>query len=315
MNIDTLVFQGGGAKGISYIGALEAIDSMDKENSNYIQKNIKRVAGTSAGAITAFLIAAGYSSSEIREQLYPLNFDDLFEHPVSDFFEIIKNSPPVESLKKIIEIFWVIFKSGGYNTGDKFKLFMGELLKKKGFAPGITFEHLQKKTGISLHVYSLDVAANKLIEFSAENENTSSTSVVDAIRASMSLPLVFTPVKLQTEDGTPYDVYTDGGLIKNYPIDFSAEHIKNTVGFVFGQNKRTEPTKELSLFELLLDEAEDYLFSQDVLNYADPKYVDRTVFIDNLNINTLSFDMSQEDKDDAIAKAKQATLDWISQQK
>jgi len=46
-----LVFEGGGIKGIAYAGALEVLE---KEN---ILSDIKRVAGTSAGAITATLLA------------------------------------------------------------------------------------------------------------------------------------------------------------------------------------------------------------------------------------------------------------------
>jgi NTE family protein len=51
-----LVFEGGGVKGIAYAGAIEVLE---KES---ILSDIKRVAGTSAGAITAALLASGAKS-------------------------------------------------------------------------------------------------------------------------------------------------------------------------------------------------------------------------------------------------------------
>ena len=53
-----LVFEGGGVKGIAYVGALEVLDQEG------ILKDIKRVAGTSAGAMVAVLVGLGYSAAE-----------------------------------------------------------------------------------------------------------------------------------------------------------------------------------------------------------------------------------------------------------
>lgn len=63
-----LVFEGGGAKGVAYIGALRAIEQR--------RLRIGATAGASAGAITATLVAAGFSASrlesELREGLHQL---------------------------------------------------------------------------------------------------------------------------------------------------------------------------------------------------------------------------------------------------
>ena len=55
-----LVFEGGGVKGIAYAGAVAVLE--DKE----ILPDIRRVAGTSAGAITAVLLALGASPQSVR---------------------------------------------------------------------------------------------------------------------------------------------------------------------------------------------------------------------------------------------------------
>src|SRR5215510_11726969 len=54
-----LVFEGGGVKGIAYAGALEVLEQQN------IMPDIKRVAGTSAGAITATLVALGADSAKV----------------------------------------------------------------------------------------------------------------------------------------------------------------------------------------------------------------------------------------------------------
>lgn len=60
MEID-LVFEGGGAKGIAFVGALQALERHNHKP--------RRVLGTSAGSITACLVAAGYSAQECLEVL------------------------------------------------------------------------------------------------------------------------------------------------------------------------------------------------------------------------------------------------------
>lgn len=52
------IFEGGGARGISHVGVLSAIESLNRFN-------IIGYAGTSAGALVASLAAVGYKSSEI----------------------------------------------------------------------------------------------------------------------------------------------------------------------------------------------------------------------------------------------------------
>ncbi|MBX9586382.1 MAG: patatin-like phospholipase family protein [Gammaproteobacteria bacterium] len=65
LRITNLVFKGGGPKGIAFKGVLEALEN----NQGRYLPDVKRVGGSSAGAITAALIAAGYHSGEIREKI------------------------------------------------------------------------------------------------------------------------------------------------------------------------------------------------------------------------------------------------------
>ena len=68
-----LVFEGGGVKGIAYVGALEVLD---REG---ILGNIERVAGTSAGAMIAVLVGLKYSAKEVENILKKLNFKNFMD--------------------------------------------------------------------------------------------------------------------------------------------------------------------------------------------------------------------------------------------
>lgn len=67
------VFSGGGIKGFAYVGAIQALE----------EKGIKfdRVAGTSAGAILATFIAAGFNAQKLEEIFDELNLKVLLDPP------------------------------------------------------------------------------------------------------------------------------------------------------------------------------------------------------------------------------------------
>ncbi len=60
------VFEGGGVKGIGLVGAVSEIEKAGYEFEN--------MAGTSAGAIVAAMMAVGYSAGEIKKELEKLNY-------------------------------------------------------------------------------------------------------------------------------------------------------------------------------------------------------------------------------------------------
>ncbi|MCY8177299.1 patatin-like phospholipase family protein, partial [Bacillus inaquosorum] len=83
-----LVFEGGGVKGIAYVGALEILEE------HKILKSIRRVGGTSAGAIVALLVGLGYSSCEIEQKLKEVDlksFMDSDKGIFRDYFRIVSD--------------------------------------------------------------------------------------------------------------------------------------------------------------------------------------------------------------------------------
>ena len=79
-NVEYLAFEGGGGKGIAYLGALQALKELEivsyvkekRKGQTYTRldpKKIRGVAGTSVGSLTALLVACGYTPPEVEDIL------------------------------------------------------------------------------------------------------------------------------------------------------------------------------------------------------------------------------------------------------
>ncbi len=75
------VFEGGGVKGIGLVGTVYEI-----KNTGYEFENL---AGTSAGAIVASLLAVGYKAEEIKKEMERLNYNDFKDEGLLDKLGII----------------------------------------------------------------------------------------------------------------------------------------------------------------------------------------------------------------------------------
>lgn len=76
--IENLVFEGGGVKGIAYAGTVQALEEHN------ILSQVKRVAGSSAGGITAMLLSLGFQTDEIKTILLEeLDLKQLMDKRVS----------------------------------------------------------------------------------------------------------------------------------------------------------------------------------------------------------------------------------------
>ncbi len=126
-----LVFEGGGVKGIAYVGALEAL------RERGVLDNIERVGGTSAGAINAILVGLNYSEAETRELLWELDFNNFMD----DTFGIFRDTD------RLLDEF-------GWYKGDYFMEWIGDLVARKAGHRGATFGELKRDGGYrDLYLY------------------------------------------------------------------------------------------------------------------------------------------------------------------
>jgi NTE family protein len=197
------VFQGGGAKGVAYAGALVAF----RDQGLWF----KGVAGASAGAITAALIAAGYKPEELAEFTGRL----------------LKAVRPATRLDTFAYWSGVLRKLTRYSSGQ-LEIELDRLLRK-GLAqitevePNdmVSFQQLYDATGIELDVVALDSTERQPIVFNAWW--TPDIPVSTAVVASCAIPIAFDPRFLESHTVAVVPspalqrVIVDGGAWANYP--------------------------------------------------------------------------------------------------
>ncbi|KPJ94473.1 MAG: patatin [Gammaproteobacteria bacterium SG8_11] len=183
-----LVFEGGGVKGIAYVGAMQVLDDLG------ILPNIKRVGGTSAGAINATLFALGFSNAEQRTILKKLDFNNFMD----DSWGVVRDTD------RLLEKY-------GWYKGDFFHEWISKLIKKKLGNPNATFKYLKEAGNPDLFVYGTNLSTQFGEVFSIEH--TPNMRIADAVRISMSIPLFFASIRNPRDD-----VYVDGGVLNNYPV-------------------------------------------------------------------------------------------------
>ncbi len=114
-----LVFEGGGIRGIAYVGALEVLDETK------ILPGIERVAGTSAGAIAALTVSLGYKPTEIEKIIYDTKIQKFND---GKFFFI-------GGINRMNQKY-------GWYRGEAFSKWLGEIIKAKTGNAEITFREL-----------------------------------------------------------------------------------------------------------------------------------------------------------------------------
>ncbi len=195
-----LVFEGGGVKGIAYAGALQVLEQQK------IIPEIRRVGGTSAGAITAALLALGAGSMEVRQIIGGTRFrafmDDSFWLP-GDIDRLLHDY--------------------GWYKGDAFSAWMQKQVYALADDPVFTFSDLAQAATTAgskfkeLFVVGTNLSLQMPVVYSAAT--TPDMAIWEAVRISMSIPLFFAAMR-RTQST---DVLVDGGVTWNYPLDLFDE--------------------------------------------------------------------------------------------
>lgn len=200
-----LVFEGGGVKGIGLAGAFFELYARDYRPAC--------VAGTSAGAITAALVAAGYTGDELKT----LVLNDMH-------FPLFADRPRMHLLGPVVGEVIEVLKDRGLHSGEYFLQWIRGLLKAKGIT---TFGTLPKGAKGTAREYPLRVIASDLTDHAMLVLPQDATKlgidpdelpVAEAVRMSMSIPVFFDPaIQTNREDGRKHMI-VDGGMLSNYPL-------------------------------------------------------------------------------------------------
>lgn len=143
--IRNLVFQGGGVKGIAYVGALQKMTAhCGGEHLEYIQ----RVGGASAGAINALLVGLGFSISEMREVMNKTDIRAFLDDPDfrEKFFELKQNmtfSGIFQDGSTVLKTYQKLKQAFGLFSGNAFRSWAEKLIEKKLHKKLVTFKELK----------------------------------------------------------------------------------------------------------------------------------------------------------------------------
>lgn len=318
-----LVFEGGGVKGIAYIGALEVL------NSKGILNNIERVGGTSAGAINAALLGLGFTLDQIKDVMWTLDFNKFLD----DSWGIIRDT------ERLIHDF-------GWYKGDFFRSWIGELIKRQTGNSESTFadiEAMKDKKGFkSMFFMGTNLSTTYSEIFSAEH--TPRFCIADAVRISMSIPLFFAAKR-----SIRGDIYVDGGVLDNYPVklfdrmkymdssdNFRSTEYYNKINTTFANaeraisdyvyNKETlgfrlDSKEEISVFRdhaepphRQIDNFFEYTWAliNTLVNAQQSTHLHsddwaRTIYIDSLDVQATDFGLADSKKQGLLKSGKECT--------
>lgn len=187
-----LVLSGGGAKGIAHIGVLKVIEEAGLD--------IDIITGTSMGSIVGGLYASGYRAAELEKLVLSIDWDDLLND------EISRRSVSIEEKKshdKYIGSFQIrrtgIELPKGYKKGQKLTTLLSRLT--------LHVQHIHdfELLPIPFRCVATDIVTGKAYALKRGY-------LPDAIRASMAIPSIFTPIEINGH------LLVDGGVVRNLPV-------------------------------------------------------------------------------------------------
>lgn len=267
---ENLVFEGGGVKGVAYAGALDVLDAAGG------LAGVERVAGTSAGSITALLVALGYTPAEVESIVLGLDF------------RMFEDGTFLTDLERF-------FRDYGWYPADTATCLFECLVERKLGDRQATFADLHARAASDpalrdLYVVSTDLERRAWVVFSHESAEYADLPLARGVRASMAIPFFFTAQRIGGE------VFVDGGVMRNYAIDLfdRRDPVDATLGFFLGSLPAPSPVGDLEQYTEQVFES--ILGLQTANLCADETNVRRSVFIDPLGISTTDFAITRAQK-------------------
>lgn len=315
-----LVFKGGGVKGVAYLGAIEVLEQQG------ILPGIERVAGSSAGAITAMALSFPLRAQQVADLVNTLEFSKIAGGGAADlpFVPDILKKELSKLFGDIDSLLRLLFRYG-LHTSDYFYDWLKQTIAGQcGGNAMATFREFRERGFRDLHVTSADTSLHITRYFSAAL--TPDVAVADAVRMSMSLPFFFVP---QRFDGTTMgkgDYHVDGGTQNNYPISifdaptYGGQSYLNwdTLGFfLYTKQEDIKPAQIDSLVQYIENMVDTLLAAQDVLMRASEGDILRTVMVSDCGVATTNFGIKPGDAtyNQLVESGRQATHQYLTSYK
>ncbi len=357
-------FKGGGIKGLAYLAAIkEAI-----RQGLFKLEDFKGFAGTSAGSITAALLALKLPLERLEEIMKSKNFTDFFDyHDPVLVKTLLAELEKGVGIWRILTNYWTMTATKslldqqlGFCKGENFlgwiRGLIGEAiantpLKDKDPA-NITFRDLHDFPDFfkELVVYGSNVNTGFSERYSFET--TPDMCIADAVRISMSIPMIFDPHKKyifkdgkrqlakkivikegKAEEVDDHDLCVDGGLFNNYPVsafDYTKtgeyKYCERTIGFCltepdehevfeFEKSRQGSVIAEGSVIRYLLSIVYSTMFNQQAFDHQKSLDRNRTIYINTQDIQTTEFGLAPARQKILAEEAVQGVVRFMGRRK
>lgn len=302
MSFKNLVFSGGGVLGIAYLGLLHSL------YERHIIEDIQRVAGTSAGAITACLTSFNLPFSEMKSMADSLDYTNIPLKDASDGNKLIAHDTnPTDRLFDNFDCVYRFLKNFGWYSSNYFynwiKVQINNQFNPLLKLPPYTFAdfndtqlHKDERPFKELYMIGTDITQGTYSTFSYET--TPNMEVAEAVRISMSIPLFFECIHSSGAAASPKTlshIYSDGGLLYTYPIDLfdKEDPLEATLGSLVRSESRPKPINNI------IDFISGIIICATSLQYKlyknDPTATFRTIEIDTGQVSTMDFNIKSGD--------------------
>jgi len=275
-----LVLQGGGALGLAHVGVITWLEE------HHIP--VDYVAGTSMGGLVGGVYATGHNATEMRHIVQGIPWDDVLS-PRTPFQDLsFRRKEDEHDYPNTLEFG---IRKGlqfpeGLNSGQQVTLILDKIA-----AP-----YSEIKSFNDLPTPFACVASDLV---SGKQKVFRSGSLALALRSTMSLPGIFTPVR--TKDA----IYADGGLLNNIPVDVAKEMGADLTLAIRLAEAPTTPDASLSSFAVLGDSLSVMINANELHNI---ETADILVSVPLQKYGALDFDKADQiikiGYDAAAAKAK-----------
>lgn len=331
LNAD-LVLEGGGVKGIGLVGAILVL-----AEAGY---RFPRAAGTSAGAIAAALVAAigksGQDMTVLRDYMDDLDYQQFMR---GDTFQQV-----FEKLGgRFADACELVFRNGLYN-GDYLRTWLAPKLAQCGVAtwadlaitladdPGMSLPEGQRYRAV---VHTSDISRGMLARLPWDYQDyyglpPGDQDVTGSVRASMSIPFFFEPVRTVTKpcrtqmpDGSVISwpggtvTWVDGGMLMNFPIDaFDRVDGAPPRWPTIGIKLSAEPGVQAADVPATTTVQEGLRCLQTMMGEWDRYYVEqaaaeRTIFVPNAGLTATQFDLTTEQQQTLFRNGAEAATGFL----
>jgi NTE family protein len=299
-----LVLAGGGVKGIGLVGAVVRLMEAGYRPN--------RIAGTSAGSAVP---------QDIRDLVLSLDYSKFLD------------PGPIERVP-LLGPAWAILQGNGVYRGDYIRDFVAGQLKSLGVETfgdlRLNDDQVPEERRYRLVVTATDVTRGQLVRLPWDYRGVygldpDEQPVADAVRASMSIPFLFRPIRLTSATGLE-STLLDGGLLSNYPID-TFDRLDGmpprwpTLGVTLlpnlpaGNDKVVPGLAPLRVFggpHLLEDVITTVLVGRDQTYLNQPWVSARTIRVDSGAVGVLDFDITESEVNALYLKGYDAATKFLN---